>query len=171
MRSKGIFILITIAFLSISVHSFAQKSANCICGRWVSAQHNLIVDIYKQENNFKARIVWFDAGSEQKMKQWCDTNNPDPKLRSRKILGMITMDNLQYRPSTNSYENGEVYDAMHGHEWNASATINRQGQLNIRGYWHFKFLGKTMTFNRVENEASLNKKAPQQMPQRNSGSI
>jgi len=166
MRSKALFILTIIFLITLSKCSFAQQTGNCICGRWMSAQHNLLVDIYQQNKRFRAKIVWFNAGSERKMKQWRDTNNPDPKLRGRKIIGMNVLDNLQYEPATNSYENGEVYDAMHGHEWNASASINKQGQLNVRGYWHFKFLGKTMMFNRVEAEASLNKKAPQQKPQR-----
>jgi uncharacterized protein (DUF2147 family) len=137
----------------------------------MSAQHNLVVEIYPQNNCFKAKIVWFNAGSEQKMQQWRDSNNPNPKLRSRKIIGMNVLDNLQYQSSTNSYENGEVYDAMHGHQWNASAWINKQGQLDVRGYWHFKFLGKTMTFNRVQTDARLNEKAPQQKPQRSSECI
>jgi uncharacterized protein (DUF2147 family) len=171
MRSIRIFILMGIVFMGVSARSFAQEPANCICGRWISADHDLIVDISKQHNDFIATIVWFNAGSEQKMEQWRDTNNPDPKLRSRKIIGMNILNNLQYQPSTDSFENGEVYDAMHGHTWNASVTVNKQGRMNVRGYWHFKFIGKTMSFDRVQDEASLNKKAPQQVPQRNSGNI
>jgi len=42
-----------------------------------------------------------------------------------------------------------VYDSRHGREWNASANIGKKGQLHVRGYWHFKFIGKTMNFFRI----------------------
>jgi hypothetical protein len=169
---NSIFILLTfgnIAFCNNT--SFAQGAANDICGRWVSRQKNLIVDVYREDNDYKARIVWFNAGSEQKMEAWCDTNNPVKALRSRKVIGLNILNSLQYEPASRSYENGMIYYAMHGHEWNASAYITKQGQLSVEGYWHFKFIGKTMLFNRVMDEASLNKTAPQPSPQHGVKSI
>ena len=83
------------------------------------------------------------------MSYWTDVNNPDPALRKRKLLGMSILSRLQYDPETNSWENGMVYDSRHGREWNASAYIDKKGQLHVRGYWHFKFIGKTMSFNRI----------------------
>ena len=169
MRSR-IFIAVLIVLTTAKLNTYAQCAADRICGRWESDTKNLIVEVYRQDNTYKARIVWFNAGDENKMKEWADTNNPDKALRTRKILGLDVLNSLQYEPGSDSYEDGMVYDAMHGHEWNASAYINKQGQLNVKGYWHFKFTGKTMTFIRLEDEADLNKTA-QHTPQRGPGRI
>jgi len=83
------------------------------------------------------------------MDYWADVNNPDTKLRTRKLLGMSILNVPTYDPKTNSWENGMVYDSRHGREWNASANIGKKGQLHVRGYWHFKFIGKTMNFFRI----------------------
>ena len=42
-----------------------------------------------------------------------------------------------------------IYDSKNGRDWNASACIDKSGMLKVKGYWHFKFIGRTMTFNRV----------------------
>jgi uncharacterized protein (DUF2147 family) len=84
------------------------------------------------------------------MGYWTDVNNPDPALRKRKLLGMSILSGLVYVPESNSWENGMVYDAKHGRVWNASAYLGEKGRLHVRGYWHFKFIGKTMNFIRIK---------------------
>jgi len=98
---------------------------------------------------FKAKITWYSDTEGKPMDYWTDRRNPNPALRNRKILGMEVLRGLQYNPDNNSWENGMVYDSKHGREWNASATIDKNGQLRVRGYWHFKFIGRTMTFYRL----------------------
>ena len=83
------------------------------------------------------------------MEEWTDKNNPDPALRTRKILGMNVLEKLSYSPNSNSWEGGMIYDAKNGRHWNSSAYINKDGTLKVKGYWHFKFIGKTMTFKRI----------------------
>jgi len=98
---------------------------------------------------FKAKIIWFSQTGGRPMEYWTDRHNPDPALRSRKILGLSILRDLEYQPGSNSWENGIIYDSRHGREWNASAYIDDEGQLRVKGYWHFKFIGRTMTFRRV----------------------
>ena len=78
-----------------------------------------------------------------------DKRNPDPKLRSRKILGMNVLHDMAYNASTNSWEDGVIYESKNGREWNASIYIDKNGMLKVKGYWHVKLIGKTMTFTRV----------------------
>ena len=78
-----------------------------------------------------------------------DTQNPDPKLRTQKILGSSILNKLVYVPQSDTWEHGIIYDALHGHHWDSSAYINKNGQLKVTGYWHFKFIGKTLTFIRI----------------------
>ncbi|TSD67500.1 DUF2147 domain-containing protein [Inquilinus sp. KBS0705] len=121
-----------------------------ICGKWESAQKNIIVQVYKDDNNqFKGKIVWFNDGEgNKKMATWTDVHNPDPALRSRKILGLNVLEKLTYNPKSNSWEDGMIYDAKSGRKWNSSAYLAKDGSLKVKGYWHVKFIGKTMTFHR-----------------------
>ncbi len=118
-----------------------------ICGKWESVEKSLSVyRVYMAGSDFKAKIIWYSDTEGKPMDYWTDRHNPNPALRSRKILGMEVLSGLQYDPDNKSWENGMVYDSKHGHEWNASANIDKNGQLRVRGYWHFKFIGRTMTF-------------------------
>jgi len=120
-----------------------------ICGKWESVEKSLIIQVYMEGGAFKAKITWYSDTEGKPMDYWTDRRNPNPALRNRKILGMEVLRGLQYNPDNNSWENGMVYDSKHGREWNASATIDKNGQLRVRGYWHFKFIGRTMTFYRL----------------------
>ncbi|EHQ26271.1 DUF2147 domain-containing protein [Mucilaginibacter paludis] len=149
-----IFSLITILLFGLApINIDAQSTSRCdlICGKWMSSEKNLSVLVYKEGEQFKAKIIWFDDSDDKSrpMETRQDTDNPDPSLRNQKILGSSILRNLVYQPSSNSWENGLIYDAKHGRHWNSAACITPQGVLKVTGYWHFKFIGKTLTFTRV----------------------
>ncbi|HZX59973.1 MAG TPA: DUF2147 domain-containing protein [Mucilaginibacter sp.] len=129
--------------------SLTVPACDRICGKWMSAEKNLIVLVYKSGDEFKGKIIWFRDDPSLPMDEWKDKNNPDPALRSRKILGMEILRDIKYDADDHSWGDGMIYDAKHGREWNASAYINKDGLLKVKGYWHFKFIGRTMTFHRV----------------------
>jgi uncharacterized protein (DUF2147 family) len=122
-----------------------------ICGKWMSSEKNMIVEVYHDaaNNSYKGRILWFRDDPSKPMDEWLDTKNPDPALRTRKILGMDVMRNLKYDSGSKSWEDGVIYEAKTGREWNASAYIDKQGLLKVKGYWHLKIIGRTMTFKRT----------------------
>ena len=121
-----------------------------ILGKWVSAEKNIIVQVYKSGDTFKGKIVWYKGDDPNKaMDEWTDKHNPDPALRSRKILGMDVLRDLKYDPKNNVWEGGMIYEARTGKEYNASAYIDKSGLLRVKGYWHFKFIGKTMLFKKA----------------------
>jgi uncharacterized protein (DUF2147 family) len=136
--------------MAISLLS-AQKrpAAELICGKWETTDKTLIISISLQNGHYRAVIDWFSDTEGKPLDYWTDRHNPDPALRSRKIHGMNVIKQLTYQPDTRSWENGMIYDSKHGKEWNAAAYIGKKGLLHVRGYWHFKFIGKTMTFKRI----------------------
>jgi len=121
-----------------------------ICGKWASTDRALVIQIFTQRSQFHATLLWYRDTDGKPLDYWTDIHNPDPALRSRKLLGMSILRNLTYNSETNTWENGMVYDSKHGKEWNASAYIDKQGLLKVRGYWHFKFIGRTMSFKRIK---------------------
>ncbi|RYE19852.1 MAG: DUF2147 domain-containing protein [Sphingobacteriaceae bacterium] len=121
-----------------------------ILGKWLSVEKNVLVNVYKNGNKYAAKLIWFDDSDDKSkpMNTRLDYKNPDKALQNRKLIGMEVVDNLDYNPSTNSWENGEIYDAKNGRTWSSAATITPDDILKVTGYWHFKFLGKSMMFKR-----------------------
>ena len=140
--------LLLMLFLVSVLHAGAQPQEK-VCGDWESAEGNLRIRVYLEQNQFRARVTWFSDTDGKPMDYWTDVHNPDRELRSRKLLGLSVLSGLQYDPAHNSWENGTVYDSRHGRYWNAAATIDDKNLLHVRGYWHFKWIGKTMIFHRI----------------------
>lgn len=143
-------LLFTCLLFPVLLKAQAVSPTEQIIGRWTTIEKNLTVDVYKDNNEFKAKIVWFKNDDETKrMDEWTDKHNPDKSLRDRKIIGLNVVKNLVYDPKSNSWEHGSVYEAKTGRSWDASAYLTRDGLLKVTGYWHFKFIGRTMTFKKI----------------------
>lgn len=129
----------------------AKQPENLILGNWISTQKNLIVKVYKEDNEFKAKVTWFsDKNNAAKpIASRTDWRNPDENLQKRKLLGMDILEDLQYNAESKRWEDGLIYDPMSGREWSSVAYIDDDGQLNVKGYWHFEFISKTLTFDRL----------------------
>lgn len=142
--------LVLLFFVHFGYNTPKNITPECdrVCGKWMSSQNNLIVQVYKNGDQFKAKIVWF-RDHVLPMEECCDQHNPDPTLRTRKIVGLDVLNGLRYDAGSQSWEDGVIYDAEQGKEWNASAYIDKEGLLKVKGYWHIKLIGRTMTFKRV----------------------
>ena len=79
----------------------------------------------------------------------CDTRNANQTLRKRKILGMEVLRNLKFNPSSGRWEGGIIYDANSGREWSSVVYFNNDGLLEVKGYWKFEFLCRTIVFKKV----------------------
>ncbi|MXV49979.1 DUF2147 domain-containing protein [Pedobacter sp. HMF7647] len=151
--TSAISLTFILSLLSINL-SLAQKTSgeDRILGRWISEKKNLIVQVYKdpQDDEYKAKIVWFDDRDDpsRPMNTRLDDQNPDPKLRKRRIAGMQVLRNLKYDPEGNIWDDGLIYDAISGREWSSYAYFTDKGILKVKGYWHFKFIGQSIAFSR-----------------------
>jgi uncharacterized protein (DUF2147 family) len=136
----------------VLVVSAQKPDGDRIIGRWTSEKKNLIVEIYKcGGNEYRGKIVWFSDGNEANhpINSRLDFLNPDPALRNRKLIGMDVLTMLTYNKATFNWNNGIIYDSRSGKEWCSCACLKEDCSLCIRGYWHFKFIGKTATFQRI----------------------
>ena len=68
--------------------STTENPCERICGKWETVENNLIIQVYMQDNNFKAKIVWFKDTGGLKMDCCKDKHNPNPELQNRRILGI-----------------------------------------------------------------------------------
>ncbi len=148
--------MIKIFFLSLItithvLKAVSQNDSDAIIGLWMSSENNLEVEIFKAVGQYNARVVWIDDSNDKSrpMNERRDKNNPDEKLRNRKIIGLEVMYGLIYDPEQNEWNNGKIYDPDSGKEWNAKAWLTKDGILKVRGYWNFEFIGKWISFKKT----------------------
>ena len=128
--------------------SFSQNNPDAILGKWITTTGNCMVEVYKRNTEYKAKVVWFKEGK-KKMVDYIDDKNPNPTLRNRKLLGMDVMHGLHYDKDEKQWVDGKIYDATSGKEWDSEAWLTDDHLLKVKGYWVFKFLSETKTFKRV----------------------
>ena len=146
---------IVVLFILLSSGIVAQNKQDAIVGKWMSTDDNLLVEVYKSNNDFKARLLWFDDSDDKKnpYNTRLDSNNPDNSLRQRKLLGIEVLHGLAYNSQEDRWEDGRIYDSKSGKTWDASAWITDDHFLKVRGFWHFEFLGETMKFKKYQQQA------------------
>lgn len=143
---------VAVAAIIISLSAFKKpisNEADKIVGKWLASDDkNLIVQVYKSGNEFKANIVWFDDSHDKTrpMGTRCDAKNPDKNLRTRKLIGLEVLRGLTYNADDDEWQDGHIYDPSTGKEYCAKAWLTGDGNLKVRGYWHFEFLGQNMSF-------------------------
>jgi uncharacterized protein (DUF2147 family) len=138
-------------FFIASNFAYAQEPSNLILGKWISLQGNVIIQVYKDSYAFKGKVIWFrDTDDKSRpMTIRTDMHNPDINLQSRKILGLEVLDGLTYNARSNCWENGRIYDVKTGRVWSSTIWMESEDLLKVRGFWHFEFIGRTMTFKRL----------------------
>jgi uncharacterized protein (DUF2147 family) len=148
-------IFLVLLFTAFTSCIKAQIKQDAIVGKWMSTENNLLVEVYKCGNDFKAKVLWFDDSDDRSnpYNTRMDSNNPDHTLRTRKILGMEVLHGLAYNTGEDRWEDGRIYDSKSGKTWDASAWITRNHLLKVRGFWHFEFLGETMKFKKYQAQA------------------
>lgn len=144
-------ILLNILYSLSAVCSLAQTSPPVITGQWMNEDHNLEVEVYRVGTEYRARIIWFDDSDDPSspMHSRQDLHNPDPAERSRRVCGLEVLEGLQYNAQDRQWEDGRIYDPSSGRTWDAKAWIGPRGRLMVRGYWHFSFLGRNLSFTRI----------------------
>ncbi|MDQ6757317.1 MAG: DUF2147 domain-containing protein [Bacteroidota bacterium] len=127
----------------------AQINPDAIVGKWITTAGNCMVEVYKQNTEFKAKILWFNDKGKKPMNDWKDEKNPDASLRNRKLVGMEVLNGLHYNSGEKQWVDGIIYDASTGKKWDSVVWLTDDNLLKVKGYWVFKFLSETKTFKRA----------------------
>ena len=126
----------------------AAAFAQDVVGKWKLDDGSAIVEVYKNGDSFNGKIVWLQDPTEPDGTPAVDNNNPDPKLRSRQLIGLNMLSGLKKTGS--EYTGGTIYDPGNGKTYNCSMKVEGdvlkvRGSLDKRG-----LLGRTMDWFRVK---------------------
>jgi uncharacterized protein (DUF2147 family) len=78
-----------------------------------------------------------------------DYRNPDPALRSRKVIGMPLIWGFKKTADPNAFEDGKIYNGENGKIYDANISLQPDGKLRLRGYVGTPMLGETQVWTRV----------------------
>jgi len=138
--------IILFVLLSLIVHAQINP-ADRIKGIWLTEDKDGKVEIFRTGNTYTGRLIWGNSVLDQNGKPKYDVLNPDPKLRTRTLQGMVMLYGLEYEDG--KWQNGKIYNGLTGKSYNVIVTI-KGNTLGLRGYIGIPLLGKTTVWQRVE---------------------
>ena len=126
----------------------ASAFAQDVVGKWKLEDGTAIVEVYQQGDVYNGKIVWLQTPTEADGSPTVDDKNPDPKLRTRQVLGLNMLSNL--KKGNGEYSGGSIYDPGNGKTYNCSMKVEGdvlkvRGSLDKRG-----LIGRTMDWFRVK---------------------
>ena len=140
---KKIF-LCMIFMLAPLAAAFAQD----VIGKWKLEDGTAIVEVYQAGDVFNGKIVWLEKPTEADGSPAVDDQNPDPKLRTRQVIGLNMLNGLKKTGS--EYTGGTIYDPGNGKTYNCSMKVEGD-VLKVRGSLDKKgLIGRTMDWFRVK---------------------
>lgn len=126
-----------------------SREANRIVGIWQSEEKNLQIEMMEEGGHYAGKMVWFLCTSgEAMMCSYRDTENPNPKLTTRPLIGMNVVEKIYYQ-GDNVWGDGKIYDPNTGRTYDARITLPTPNTAIVRGYWKFRWIGKSIVFHRL----------------------
>jgi uncharacterized protein (DUF2147 family) len=106
-------IALTLAFFAaIFGIASAQTSGSLIVGIWGNEENSNHIEFYQTGSTYSAKLIWLSKPNDDKGNPKVDKNNADPKLRTRKLVGIPLIWGLSYL--NNQWVNGTVYTPVKG---------------------------------------------------------
>ena len=117
-------------------------AADTVLGNWWSEGKEGLMRIEKtQSGRFQVRVL--DGKDADKH----DSNNPDPKLRTRKLRGIVIMWNLRFEDG--EYVDGYCYNPRDGNTYRVKFKLLSATQLRLRGYLAVPLFGQSQQWTRA----------------------
>lgn len=124
----------------------AQTNASAIVGTWESDQKDVRMEYFQDGDHYSARLLWgnkiVEADNATSKK---DAKNPDPSLRSRNIIGIVSLTGLKW--DGKEYTDGKIYDPPSGKTYSCKAWMEGD-KLQLRGFVGLSMMGKTVSWHR-----------------------
>jgi len=149
-------VCLSILLLSLGIALIAQvKDSNYfpdLIGTWLSENKKQKVRVYYDtaRKMYYGRIEWMYEDDASQGRQLLDVNNPNPKLRNRRVTGINLLNSFKYEG--NSKFRGYIYDPISGKEYRCLMTLRPDRKTaEIRGYIFVPWIGRTEIATKVSN--------------------
>ena len=143
---KKIFLSLLI-LIGFTFSAAAQKLSPL--GVWTNEEKEATFEIYQCGDKLCGKIVSLTKPLDANGKPKTDTENPDPKLRSRPRLGMVFMTGFEY-DEDNKWDDGKIYDPKSGKTYSCYMKMEGPNTMEVKGYIGFSLIGRSQTWTRVK---------------------
>lgn len=145
MKLLNVFAM-SLMMLTLTTALRAQSNPNAIVGTWESDEKDVRMEYFQDGDHYSARLLWGNKIVEaDNVTSKKDTKNPDPSLRSRDIIGVVSLTGLKW--ISKEYTDGKIYDPPSGKTYNCKAWMDGD-KLQLRGYLGFSMMGRTVSWHR-----------------------
>jgi uncharacterized protein (DUF2147 family) len=137
--------LMVLGFLSFG--GLANASEQEILGNWVNQAGDGLIEIGVEQGKYIGTIVGgTDEDSDRK-----DSNNPDPALKVRSLLGVTIFGGFSYHENDKwAWSGGWIYDPNNGKTYKCKMRLIDNETLEIRGYIGVSLFGRTETWKKAD---------------------
>lgn len=144
--------MIRIVFTALfSALSFALGAQNEILGVWFTEEKDGKIKVYKEGDQYFGKIIWIeDDANDDDSEPRTDRENPDPDLRSRRIVGINILKDLEWDSDDQEWDDGTIYDPKSGNTYDVFARLEDPNTLYLKGYIGFSLIGRSTLWKRVE---------------------
>ena len=150
---KKLFFFLTFILLSTA---FLNAQADKVVGFWLTEKGTSQVEIYKGTDGlYYGKVSWLEEPNEDG-KPKVDSDNPDPALQKRPILGLPLLQGFEYDKKENEWVNGSIYDPDNGKTYDCFMWFEDDEKvLQIKGFvMGMRFIGRKTGW---KKEADRNK--------------
>lgn len=124
------------------IGSLAYAKVEDVLGPWITEKadtgNQIIVEIYQASNGkYNGKVVGLTmpmyTEGEYQGQERMDLQNPDPKLKTRKLVGIDFVSNFDYNEEKDKFENGNIYSPINGKTYHSYMQLQKDGKLLVKG--------------------------------------
>lgn len=124
--------------------------ANDISGTWINADKDAHIKIYSSYGKFYGQVVWMKSPLDSATgKPQLDKFNKDPKLRSRPVMNMIVLKDLEFDAGDQEWQGGTIYNPKGGDSYDLFCKMKDKNTLEMHFYLTIPTRGRTFDWKRV----------------------
>lgn len=119
-------------------------------GVWATENGGAHVKIENCGDKLCGSLIWLKQPLNKQGKDKIDSENPEPALRSRKLLGLPLLNGFVSDGDQTVWSGGTIYNPDDGKTYSCKLTMQDPATMKVRGYVGISLLGKTQIWKRVE---------------------
>jgi uncharacterized protein (DUF2147 family) len=152
MALAGLAGLLCLAFAVSSARAgdAAASTSSSPIGVWATEGASSHIKIADCGGKLCGSLTWLKEPLNKEGKEKVDSENPDPSLQSRKLLGLPLLDGFVADGDGTVWGGGTIYNPDDGKTYSCKLTMLDAKTMKVRGYIGISLFGKTQVWNRVE---------------------
>ena len=139
--------ILTFAALFICLQTVALAQTLSPLGTWTNQEKEARFEIYKCGDKLCGKITWLKEPNRDG-KPKTDINNPDKKLQSQPLIGLVFLKGFEY-DEKNKWDDGTIYDPKSGKTYSSYMQMLDKNKIEVKGYIGVSLIGRSQIWTRV----------------------